>query len=403
MTRFAGPGRFAAISILLASGALRAQQPPPAPAAPQELRIGYLELAADPRYSEEHAYARIQLRPLGRPFVGAEVAIDKSASIGRVIKTNFAVEKSTGASVDELVQTVEKWIADKNIHFVIADLPGPTLLDLSKRLRDRPVVILNATAPEDDLRGKNCQPNLLHAIPSYAMQTDTMAQFLVARKWPNVLVLQGSLPEDALFVAAFKRAASKFGLRIVDTRSFQLTNDPRQREQSNVALLTGGADYDVVFLADTDGEYGRYVPYETLRPRPVVGSTGLVPDTWHWSWERNGGPQVNSRFEKHTGRRMTGQDWSAWISVKAIVQSVLRTRTTDWEANKAYLLSDKMNLDGSKGNPMSFRSWDGQMRQPMFLATSNAIIERTPIRGFLHQTNDLDTLGLDKPETECRR
>ena len=326
-----------------------------------------------------------------------------SASIGRVIKTNFAVEKSTGASVDELVQTVEKWIADKNIHFVIADLPGPTLLDLSKRLRDRPVVILNATAPEDDLRGKNCQPNLLHAIPSYAMQTDTMAQFLVARKWPNVLVLQGSLPEDALFVAAFKRAASKFGLRIVDTRSFQLTNDPRQREQSNVALLTGGADYDVVFLADTDGEYGRYVPYETLRPRPVVGSTGLVPDTWHWSWERNGGPQVNSRFEKHTGRRMTGQDWSAWISVKAIVQSVLRTRTTDWEANKAYLLSDKMNLDGSKGNPMSFRSWDGQMRQPMFLATSNAIIERTPIRGFLHQTNDLDTLGLDKPETECRR
>ena len=52
---------------------------------------------------------------------------------------------------------------------------------------------------------------------------------------------------------------------------------------------------------------------------------------------------------------------------------------------------------------MSFRSWDGQMRQPMFLATSNAMIERTPIRGFLHQTNDLDTLGLDKPETECRR
>ena len=348
MTRFAVRVAFAAISILLASGALRAQQPPPAPAAPQELRIGYLELAADPRYSEEHAYARIQLRPLGRPFVGAEVAIDESASIGRVIKTNFAVEKSTGASVDELVQTVEKWIADKNIHFVIADLPGPTLLDLSKRLRDRPVVILNATAPEDDLRGKNCQPNLLHAIPSYAMQTDTMAQFLVARKWPNVLVLQGSLPEDALFVAAFKRAASKFGLRIVDTRSFQLTNDPRQREQSNVALLTGGADYDVVFLADTDGEYGRYVPYETLRPRPVVGSTGLVPDTWHWSWERNGGPQVNSRFEKHTGRRMTGQDWSAWISVKAIVQSVLRTRTTDWEANKATIFSATRSISTAR-------------------------------------------------------
>ncbi|WP_414474454.1 ABC transporter substrate-binding protein [Microvirga sp. M2] len=362
-----------------------------------------MELAGDPRYDADAAYARIQLRPLDRPFAGAEVAMAEAEPISRVIKTTFSLERFSGVDLDEIAARAERWVADDGIHFILADLPADDLAELARRMRDKPALILNVSAAEDDLRGKNCQPNLLHTIPSHAMQADTVAQYLVARKWPNVLVLQGSRPEDARIAAALRRSATRFGLKIVDVRQFQLTNDPRQREQSNVSLLTGGADYDVVFVADSDGEYGRYVPYQTLHPRPVVGTVGLVPDAWHWSWERNGGPQVSSRFEKRASHRMTGTDWAAWIAVKAIVQSALRTRSVAYGTNREFLLGDKMNLDGSKGNPMSFRSWDGQLRQPMLLVTQNAVIERAPIRGFLHQTNDLDTLGIDRPETQCRQ
>lgn len=390
---------------LTLAGAAAQQRPaPPEGASPSPpvrlLRIGYVELLEDERYDEETAYARIQLRPLGRPFVGAEVALGEAKFLESVLKVRFELVRSQGADVDALTAAVEGWIAE-GVGFVIADLPAAALLELSARLAERPVLLLNASAPESDLRGANCRANVAHTLPSHDMQAEAMAQYLVAKRWDDILVLQGPLPGDRLLAEAIVAAARKYGARIVDIRPFVLSTDPRQREQNNIVLMTAGADHDVVYVADSDGEFGRYVPYQTSLPRPVVGSTGLVAEIWHWSWERHGAPQLNSRFEKAAGRRMTGIDWASWIAVKAVVQSVLRTKSTEYAALRDYLLGDKMNLDGFKGNPLSFRSWDRQLRQPLLLTTANAVIERAPIRGFLHRLNDLDTLGPDQPESLC--
>jgi ABC transporter substrate binding protein (PQQ-dependent alcohol dehydrogenase system) len=234
------------------------------------------------------------------------------------------------------------------------------------------------------------------------MRTDALLQYLAVKRWDEILALQGPLPADAEMIEALRRSADKFDLEIVEVKPFQLTNDPRFREQSNVALMTAGGDYDVVFVADTDGEFGRYVPYQTNLPRPVVGTTGLVPTGWHWAWERQGAPQVNSRFEQIADWRMTESDWAAWAAVKAVVQSTLRAKSTDFAQVRDYMLGERLNLDTSKGNPSSFRPWDHQLRQPMLLATGNSVIERPPLEGFLHVSNDLDTLGIDGPETACR-
>ena len=386
-----------------------AQEPAAAPAASaaaaqpalQDFTIGYVELADDPRYNEDYAYARIQLRPLGRAFSGAELGLADGQQIGRVIGANFKLARKEGASVDELSATIREWVG-QGVHFVVADLPAASLLALADSISGEPVLLFNATAPDDNLRAGDCRANVAHIYPSYLMLTDALTQYLAVRKWLEILVLQGPLPEDAALATALERSAQRFGAEISDVRPFLLTNDPRMRDQSNVALLTAGADYDVVYVADSDGEFGRYVPYQTNAPRPVVGTTGLVADAWHWSWERQGAPQVNSRFEQLAGRRMTGQDWGAWIAIKAVVQGVLRSKSTEFTAIRDFLFSDRLNLDGTKGSPMSFRAWDHQLRQPLLVTTQNAVIERPPLEGFLHQTNDLDTLGADEPETECR-
>ena len=181
------------------------------------------------------------------------------------------------------------------------------------------------------------------------MLMDALGQFLVAKKWRQALVLKGPRPEDAALHAAFERAAKRFGIKIVDTRRYVLGKDPRERAQNNVALLTAGSDYDVVVVADADGEFARDVPYQTQRPRPVVGAAGLVPDWWHWAWERQGAPQLNNRFLKLARRPMTGYDWSAWMAVKAIVETALRAKSTDVKAVAAYLTGDQAALDGFKG------------------------------------------------------
>ena len=84
----------------------------------------------------------------------------------------------------------------------------------------------------------------------------------------------------------------------------------------------------MVFVADTDGEFARYVPYETEAPRPVLGTAGLVAAAWHWAWERQGAPQLNARFEQLPAGGWPG-DWAAGIAVKALVQAVLRCESTD--------------------------------------------------------------------------
>ena len=171
---------------------------------------------------------------------------------------------------------------------------------------------------------------------------------------------------------------------------------------NNVALLTSGEDYEVVYVVDSQGEFAREVPYRIQQPRPVVGAAGLVAEWWHWAWERHGAPQVNKRFLKREKRPMTGYDWSAWMAVKVITEAVLRTRSTDLQVLGDYIRGDEITLDGVKGYPLDFRPWNNQLRQPIFLTTGNWVVAQAPLEGFLHQSNNLDTLGFDQRENRCK-
>jgi ABC transporter substrate binding protein (PQQ-dependent alcohol dehydrogenase system) len=233
------------------------------------------------------------------------------------------------------------------------------------------------------------------------MLADALAQYLAVRGWRRALALVGPDEASAATAAAFDHAAAKFGLTIADRQAFELTNDPRRREQSNMALLTGRAEHDVIFLADEIGEFGRYVPYATYAARPVVGSEGLRPLAWHWTFERFGAPQLNQRFEKRAGRRMEAEDWAAWAAVRAIVEAVSRTQSTDISGLRAFMESPEFTLDLYKGAPGGFRPWSGQLRQPVLLTVHNAVIAVAPMVEFLHQTNTLDTLGIDRAEANC--
>jgi ABC transporter substrate binding protein (PQQ-dependent alcohol dehydrogenase system) len=98
---------------------------------------------------------------------------------------------------------------------------------------------------------------------------------------------------------------------------------------------------------------------------------------------------------------MTDVDWAAWIAVKAVVESVVRSESAEFGAVVAYLRSDKLTLDGFKGNRLNFRPWDNQLRQPMLLATHNAVIERAPIAGFMHPTEHDGYAGFRSARQPC--
>ena len=364
------------------------------------MTLGYIELADDPRYVEKLITAQFLGQALGRPYPAAEVALKEVKFHGLEAGVTFALDAVKGAGSAELIKQVGMLVG-KGVQFILADLPAATLLEVAQAFKGQEVAFFNVSAPEDSLRQAQCQANVFHTLPNHAMQADALVQYLVAHKWRNVLVLEGPDANDKLMTAAFERAAKRYGAKIVDKREFVLGSDPRERDKNNVALLTGG-DYDVVYIADTDGEFARGANYHTLLPRPVVGSEGMNALAWNWAWERHGAPQVEKRFEKKADRRMSDVDWATWMSVKAIATAVQQTKSTEFAKLQAFLLADNSALDGAKGNASSYRPWDHQLRQPMLLATHNWVVDRAPLQGFLHQTNNLDTLGFDQRDSQCK-
>jgi ABC transporter substrate binding protein (PQQ-dependent alcohol dehydrogenase system) len=384
----------AALALLLAPNAV-------ARAAPvgHRIALGYLQIADDPRYDDKEGPAETTITP-PRPVDGVEMAIGEVNIDATVSGRAYTLMKAQVDKAGDLAAKVDA-MSKAGVHWFFIDAPDDAMAMLAKAQRGKDVLLFNLSAPGDELRGAACQPELVNVDPSRAMIADALAQFLRQRKWFNILVLRGPLPEDKADAGAFILAAKRFGLDISATRDFIVSNDPRRRDEDNVALLTGDADYDVVYVADSDGTFARALPYATIKPRPVIGATGLVPTAWSWTWERYGAPQVSARFKHRTGRLMTGTDWVGWIAVRALDDAMRESHATTTGGVDKYLLGSAMNIDGAKGPPLSFRAWNNQLRQPILLATPDAVIADAPMPGFLHQTNVLDTLGFDQPETKC--
>jgi len=383
------------------SGVVWAQGAPP-PAPQPRVTIGFVEIEGDPRHEPLKAYERLVLKAREHPFAGAQVGIDEAQALTRVLKTEFALERITVKSPAEVAGAVTQALDARGIHFFIVDAPAEAFKPLAAAVRGRDVLLFNATAPEDFLRRDLCAREFVHTLPSLAMSMDGLTQYLVSRKWRDILVFQGPLAADAVMTKAFEASVKKFGARIVANQSFKPGTDPREREKNNPLLLSSiNRDYDVVFVADDAFEFARQVPYQTVRARPVVGSIDLEPVAWHWTWEHNGAPQVNSRFQKLTGgRRMESADWAAWMAVKMVVQSTLRTRSAEFQKQRQFILGDA-TFDADKGLAVGVRPWDHQLRQAVLLAAPYSVVASAPLEGFLHRTNVLDTLGDDEPETPC--
>lgn len=368
---------------------------------PGVLTIGYVDLENDPRYEPVRGTEGIILERRERPIAAAEVALGEATMISQVIQRDFVLAYFRAAREELLIDQVVQAVDRHGVGMFVLDLPAEAVAHLAAALRGKPALLFNATAPDDSLRREQCAANVVHTIPSLAMLTDALAQYIVAHKWRDVLLLEGPLEADKPLADAFAHSAAKFGAKIIDRRSFALGNDPRQRDTNNVALLTAtDRDYDVVFVADTEGEFARGLPYRTTRPRPVIGSTGLVAGAWQWTWERYGAPQLVNRFLARARRPMNGLDWSVWMAVKLIVQANLRTNGGDQAALTRYILGDA-SFDGVKGLAVSVRPWDHQLRQAILLSTPDSVVAAAPLPGFLHATNELDTLGDDQPETPC--
>lgn len=368
----------------------------------RDVTIGVVAASDDARYASKRLEKSYPGHPLGRPKAGAEVAIAESrftlANAGLKIALQDVPFDNVAQAQAQIVAMAKKGVR----HFLL-DLPGAETAELSRALQASDVLLFNVSAQEDSLRRAACSANLFHTLPDESMLADATAQFLTAHKWTKILLLTSTDAADASRISATRQAIKRYGLKVVAEKTFKLSSDPRERDLGNVALLTAGLEADAVWVVDADGEFARDVPYRVNLPRPVVGSAGLVAEAWQASWERHGAPQLSRRFQKAASRPMAGADWAAWMATKAIMEVALKW--PDARQHRNALRSPELMLDGFKGARLSFRRWDQQLRQPVFLAhggIGGGIAGVAPFEGFLHPSNNLDTLGADEKESPCK-
>jgi ABC transporter substrate binding protein (PQQ-dependent alcohol dehydrogenase system) len=369
---------------------------------PLEVGIGYIR----------HAGVKSTLSLLQQPadndgVAGALLAIEDNNTTGKFLNQHFTLTEMRLKDGDDVAKMAGS-LADRS-GFIIADLPADELLKAADALSGRGAVLFNAGALDDRLREQDCRANVVHVAPTRSMLADALGQYLVWKQWKRWLLVSGSHDNDKLYADAFRRAAARFGAKIVQEKAFEDTGGARRTDsgvtliQRQMPVFTQAAPaYDVLVAADESEVFASYLPYRTWDPRPVAGSAGLMPTSWDAAHDQWGAIQIQNRFLKLNSRHMTALDMQAWTAARMVGEAVSRTNAGDPKTVFDFIKEKDFSVAAFKGQRLTLRDWNLQLRQPILLADGRMVVSVSPQEGFLHQTSELDTLGVDRPETKCR-
>lgn len=361
-----------------------------------QLQAGYLRVEVE----RPPTLSNLDPLPEKNGLAGAELGLRDNQTTGKFLGQAYELAAAIAELGDDPLEAAKTMLAASP--YLIIDAPAEVLLAIADLPEAEGALLFNISAGDVALRDTECRANVLHSLPSLAMRTDALAQVLVLKRWTDLVMIAGSFPEDIAYAEAMRGSLRKFGLKLSDEKQWDAGADMRRTASQEIPLFTQSfGDYDAMILADELHDFGRYVLYNTWAARPIVGSEGLTATTWSPVIEQWGAAQLQSRFRDLHDRAMTSQDYAAWAAFRTLGEAVSRTNVSDPETLRAYILSDAFELAGFKGRPLTYRTWNGQLRQPIAIAHPRALVAQAPLEGFLHQTNELDSLGLDLPESKC--
>jgi len=273
---------------------------------------------------------------------------------------------------------------------------GETLLQVA----GAGIPVFNVGAPDDRLRNEACDRRVFHVTPSVSMYVDALTQVLIEqRKQSRWSVVSDGSPRGAEIEAAARRSVVRRGGSLGGDAAaadvLLLAVDERGVDAAMTRAIGEGRQSDRLAAI---GEEGMRLPAER--------AAGVWALGWHQELERFSARELNGRFRRRWNAPMTETAWAGWAAVKLVGEAVVRASATDGAALVAFLESAPP-FDGHKGEALTFRKWDHQLRQPLYVAGAR---KRDEIGGPLAPLavladvggKNLDALGTAMTETRCR-
>jgi len=260
--------------------------------------------------------------------------------------------------------------------------------------------VLNVGAPDDRLRNEGCDRRAFHLTPSVSMYVDALAQVLIEQRklarW--ALVGDGSPRGGEIEAAARRSVAGRGGTVIAEAAAADivlLAVDDRGVDAALARAIADGRRPDRIAGV---GEAGLRLPLER--------AAGLWALGWHYELERFSARELNGRFRRRFNAPLAEASWAAWAAVKLAGEAVVRTGAGDGAALVAFMESAPP-FDGHKGEALTFRKWDHQLRQPLYVVGTR---KREEVGGAVGPYavladvggKNLDALGTTMAESRCR-
>jgi ABC transporter substrate binding protein (PQQ-dependent alcohol dehydrogenase system) len=339
---------------------------------------------------------------------GARLMLKEANQAGNFVGYAFEMDEGIVPKDGDVVAKAREALAQGH-RFFLADLEPDDLLAVADLPEAKNAIIMNIRSSATRLRQEECRRNVFHIIPDYAMRADALAQYLIWKKWPRWFVIRRDTEKDQDYLAQVERSAARYGGKVVEDHIYDLPPGARnldsghQQIQTQMPMETEGApDHDVVWVINSEDDFGDYLMYRTSIPRPVVGTQGLQATAWDKSYTESGAMHFQNAIPRLAERKPVERDYTAWLGFRALADSAMKSGKVKPEDVKKYMLSDDFKLEAFKGQALSFREWDHQMRQPIILGGGTRVpVSTSPQEGFLHPTNFTDTLGFDKGDSKC--
>lgn len=366
---------------------------------------------------------------------GAVMAQEEFELNASMFEIDFAVITAEADGADVLA-AADRLVREEQVFALAGGFGGEEAKLLSAWAAQKGVPFVNLLDSDDQLRNQACAATSFHVAPSAAMYLDALAGWYVRAGFRNWFIVQADTEESASHYERLQRALGErhFGARAVGHAI--IDDDAVIPEDVLTQIKNSRADV-IVLLVDAEDQLIDLTALETsgielmvtgypyaeaqtrdffARSRQLAPSlgTGMRATVWEPTLDAYGARELNARYMDRWAVPMEGAAWATYQGVKVLFEAAMFSGTTETDPVLSYLRAPNSVFDVWKGIGTSFRSWDHQMRQPLYLTKIDGTASDARLMGQLvgelpaiympgtDPVERLDQMGDLESRSQCR-
>jgi branched-chain amino acid transport system substrate-binding protein len=326
------------------------------------------------------------LGPLGEYAVmSITLAVEEVNRAGGVLGRQLELISEDSVNPSTASSKAQRLFERDNAVVLIGEISSASGLAISQVAGRNKRIFINTGCNSDELRGKSCNKFMFHVEGANSTYVKACGQALMRNNLIKGKKLFG-LTADYAFGHDLLRVAKLF----INANGGSLAQDelvPTDATDFSPYLLKiRQAKPDLVISNLAGNQITNFIKQyaEFGLPYPIAGFgfdtavawaagadnfAGTWPMLWHHDVDTPSSKAFVAAFTKKYGKPPENQAWGEYVALKATVQAIAETKTTDSTKLVEYF-EKGAQLDVLKARKGYFRSWDHQLMQEMYTVSA---------------------------------